>query len=201
MNRALMTTLTALAALGLGGAAQPGAQTPPGHPPIGPKLENAEGLIEPPPANPGDVESLDAIVKAYFASMSGAKGEPRDWDRFRSLFQPMAHLIAARPVGDHHSGLFVLSVEDFVGVNKDYFEKGGYFEKEVARRVEAYGNIAQVWSTYEARHAADEPDPYLRGVYSIQLLKDGDRWWIVNVYWDYERPGMPIPEKYLESAS
>lgn len=199
MNRALMTTLTALAALGFAGAGQP-TQPPPGHPAVGGQKEGEE-IKQPPPAAPADVESLDAIVKAYYASISGGKGVARDWDRFRSLFQPKANLIAARPVGEHNSGLWVLSVEDFIGFNQTYFEKGGYFEKEVARRVETFGNIAQVWSTYESRHAAEEIDPYTRGIYSMQLLKDGDRWWIVNVYWDYERPDAPIPERYLESGS
>lgn len=198
MNRALMTTLTAFAAFGLGGAGQPEAAMPPGHPQV---LQNDPDIVEPPEAAPADVESLDAIVKSYYASICGEKGEARDWDRFRSLFQPQAHLIAARPVGEKHSGLFVLSVEDFVGMNKNYFEKGGYFEKEVARRVEVFGNIAQVWSTYEARNSAAQPDPYLRGIYSFQLLKDGDRWWIVNLYWEFERPGNPLPKKYLETPA
>jgi hypothetical protein len=67
--------------------------------------------------------------------------------------------------------------------------------------METYGAIAQVWSTYESRHKADDPEPYVRGINSIQLLKDGDRWWIVNVFWDFERPESPIPDPYLKSPS
>ena len=67
----------------------------------------------------------------------------------------------------------------------------------MSRKVESYGNIAHAWSTYEARKVAEAP-PYVRGIYSVQLLKDGDRWWIVNMYWDFERPDTPIPDRYLE---
>lgn len=195
MNRPMIAALIGATAFGLAATAQ---QAAPGHPTFEPQVDADHPA--PPPADPADVASIDAIVNAFYASISGAKGQVRDWDRFRSLFQPDAHLLAARPLEDGSTGLWVLSVEDFVGFNKNYFEKGGYFEKEAARRVENFGMIAQVWSTYEARHAAEEPDPYLRGIYSMQLLKDGDRWWIVNLFWDYERPNNPIPQKYLEDA-
>jgi len=36
-----------------------------------------------------------------------------------------------------------------------------------------------------------------RGINSIQLMKHADRWWIVTVMWDQERPDNPIPARYL----
>jgi hypothetical protein len=59
-------------------------------------------------------------------------------------------------------------------------------------------NIAHVWSTYESRHKEDDPQPFMRGINSIQLLYDDSRWWIVTVYWQHESPEDPIPEKYLK---
>ena len=41
-----------------------------------------------------DVASLDNILTALYASISGEKGEARDWDRFRYLFTEEARLIA-----------------------------------------------------------------------------------------------------------
>lgn len=43
--------------------------------------------------NIDDVKSLDGIIRALYASISGEKGVPRDWDRFRVLFAPDARLI------------------------------------------------------------------------------------------------------------
>ena len=51
-----------------------------------------------------------------------------------------------------------------------------------------------MWSSYESRRAPGEA-PFARGINSMQLLKDGDRWWIVTIYWDSERPDNPLPEK------
>jgi hypothetical protein len=92
-----------------------------------------------------------------------------------------------------------VTITDYIGLNKTYFEKGGFMDKEVARRVESFGHMTQVWSTFESRHKADDVKPYIRGINSIQLLKDGDRWWVVNVFWDFEDDKTPIPEQYLQS--
>ena len=50
-----------------------------------------------PAARPADVASLDAILDALYASISGPKGAPRDFDRMRSLLGPNARFIAHRP--------------------------------------------------------------------------------------------------------
>ena len=54
-----------------------------------------------------------------------------------------------------------------------------------------------VWSTYESYRTMDDPAPFARGINSIQLLHDGERWWIVNIYWAGEREGLTIPQQYL----
>jgi hypothetical protein len=79
-----------------------------------------------------------------------------------------------------------------------YLEENGFFEKEVARRVESFGNIAHVFSTYESRHKADDAQPFARGINSIQLMNDGKRWWIVTVFWQGEDKSNPLPDKYLK---
>lgn len=152
-----------------------------------------------PKAKAEDVSSIDAIVKAYYTVTSGARGQARDWDRYRSLFLPQSRLIAVRPAMDGSSGAMIMTPSEYVEANRKYFEKGGFFDKEIARRTETFGNMAHVWSTYESRRKAEDPEPYVRGINSMQLLRDGERWWIVSAYWDYERPESPIPDAYLKS--
>ncbi len=200
-----MTRLIALASaallVGVVGGLQEAAQPqegglPSGHPSISGKSQPEE---EPSPAaKPEDVASIDAIIKSYYEATSAPAGEKRAWERLHSLFLPKSRMIACRPV-DGKADVWLLPIGDYIDFNSTYMQAGGYFEKEVARRVEEFGHIAQVWSTYEARKTADAPEPYSRGIYSFQLLNDGDRWWIVNAYWDYERPESPIPEKYLQT--
>ena len=84
-------------------------------------------------------------------------------------------------------------------------EKGtpatGFYEREIARRTDCFGNVCHVFSTYESRHSPADAKPFERGVNSIQLLRDGSRWWIASVAWDAERPDNPLPTEYLPKAS
>ena len=156
-------------------------------------------------ANPADVTSIDAIITAAYDVISGPAGKKRDWDRERSLFINGARLIpTTKAAGEtNQNGTIspqVLDVDGFIERSRDYLEKNGFFEKEVARRVEQFGHIAHVWSTYESRHSEDDPEPFMRGINSIQLLYDDTRWWIVTIYWQHESTADPIPAKYLKSA-
>jgi hypothetical protein len=151
----------------------------------------------PPKANASDVVSMESIVAALYDVISGPAGKKRDWDRMRSLFIPGARMI---PTGKRQSGEIasrVLTVEDYINGSSKPLEEGGFFEKEVARRTENFGNIAHVFSTYESRRKSDDSKPFARGINSFQLMNDGKRWWIVTVFWQGEGPDNPLPEKYL----
>ncbi len=167
---------------------------PSGHPGLGNEPVNW------PQARAEDVKSIDAIVSAFYKIPAGNPGEARDWGRYASLFTPDARMVPAR--SDDRGGAMAMYVPigKYIEMNQKYFEKGGFLDTEVHRKVDTFGHIAQVWSTYESRHSADEKEPYIRGINSIHLLKDHDRWWIVNVFWDFETPGNTIPAQYLPEA-
>ena len=154
-------------------------------------------------ADPADVASIDAIIAAAYDVISGPAGAPRDWDRERSLFISGARLIPTATVAgrsDVDLAPLVLDVEAYIARAEPLLQKG-FYEKEVARRTEQFGRMAHVWSTYESRRSEDDPEPFMRGVNSIQLFNDGRRWWIVNIYWQHESAQHPLPEKYLRSAN
>ncbi len=154
------------------------------------------------PANPADVASIDAIMKAVYDVISGDAGQKRDWDRFRSLFHPSARLI---PTGKNPNtgavGARALSPEEYVQRNEPFFAKEGFHEREVARTTEIYGNIAHVFSTYEAFKILSDKKPFMRGINSFQLLNDGKRWWVMTIFWQAETPDNQIPKKYLKSRN
>ena len=150
------------------------------------------------PAHAGDVASRDSIVAALYESISGPAGT-RDWDRFRALFIPEAQLIAAFKKKDSTIGYKAMSVQGYVDGADKYFKEHGFFEREVSRKFESFGNIAHVFSTYESRETADGR-PFERGINSILLLNDGSRWWVVTVYWEGEGPDNPIPPRYLTKS-
>lgn len=153
-------------------------------------------------ANPADVASVDSIMKAVYDVISGDAGKPRDWERFRTLFHKDARMI---PTGKNPQtgvvGARSLTPEDYIKRVEPVFAKEGFFEREVARRMEIYGNIAHVFSTYESFRSISDKKPFMRGINSFQLLNDGRRWWVLTIYWQGETPENPIPKKYLKSKS
>ena len=145
-----------------------------------------------PAANPEDVKSVDAIMAALYGVISGDKGVARDWARMRSLFHPDARLIptgkgVARP----------RTVDGYIAGSEPILVGQGFHEIEIARKVERYGRVVHVWSTYEGRRSLSDPKPLLRGINSIQLFDDGQRFWVLNIAWSQETPETPIPAEYL----
>ena len=146
------------------------------------------------PASAGDGDSPETLVRAVYQTISGPAGT-RDWARFRALFAAGARLINMRVTPD---GTIpgVMTVEDYIARASANFEKSPFWESELARRAEAFGAIAHVFSTYESRRAPEQ-NPFARGINSFQLVKDGQSWKVMTILWDAEREGNPIPEKYL----
>ena len=143
-----------------------------------------------------DVESIDSILKALYASISGEKGEARDWERFRNLFAEEARLI---PTGKNQEGKLVhrmMTPEQYINTSGKWLEENGFHEIEINREVHRFGHVVQVFSTYESKHSKNDAEPFMKGINSIQLFSDGDRWWVLNVYWTQETEENRIPEEF-----
>jgi len=162
------------------------------------------GRADWPKPQTADVDSIEHIVAALYDVISGPAHQPRDWNRMRSLFVPGARLIPVRLVpgtADASSGpktdVLFLTIDDYVKLAAPRMESEGFFERGIRNETDKFGNMVSVFSTYESRHALADPAPFARGINSIQLLKDGSRYWIVDVFWDSERPGSAVPPRYL----
>lgn len=153
------------------------------------------------PANAKDVESVDAIIGAVYNVISGPAGEKRNWDRMRTLFLPEARMIATSRRADGTVSKRVMSVEDYITHSGPFLEKDGFFEREIGRKTEQFGNIVHAFSTYDSKRKPDDEKPFMRGINSIQLWNDGKRWWVVTILWQSENKESPIPEKYIEAGN
>ena len=153
------------------------------------------GQQTPPPADPADVVTLDGILRAYYEVVSGPAGETPDRLRDRTLH--LADALVGVP-GQNEAGepvLVTMTLDDY----HDRFggpRTEGFYEREIHRVVNRFGNIAQVMSTY-ASSTTPDGEPFSRGINSIQLTWDGQRWWIVSWIFDQERPGNLLPAEFL----
>jgi len=150
------------------------------------------------------VESIDSIIDTNYTILGGEAGEVRDWDLYRHLFHPDGRLIRyEKSLTDGVVRPQFLSCEEYINTTGEWLNTGrksAFYENEVHKEVHAFGNIAQVFSTYQSFNSKEEMDnnkPYTRGINSFQLLYDQDRWWILNLFWARETAELPIPEKFL----
>jgi hypothetical protein len=141
-----------------------------------------------------DVSTLDAIIHTSYGVLSGPKGQPRDWERYRTLFVDGARLMpVVGPTGEKPgktpgSGPRVrqLTVEDYIRRVEPIFAEESFWERETSRQTEIIGRIAHVLSRYESLRDPNGP-PFEHGANSMQLFFDDTRWWIVSVMWNTSR--------------
>lgn len=152
-----------------------------------------------PAPRPADVASVEAIVAAVYASIDGPAGK-RDWNRFRSLFLPEARLTYSSVDPEGHAILNRLSVGDFIAGTDEAFTKEAFYEKPIVNRIDRFGNVAQVFTSYASRRSPTGA-PFQRGINSMQFVFDGKRWWTLSILWDIERPGNPMPASMLKSPN
>lgn len=143
-----------------------------------------------------NVSTLDGIMKAYYDVVTVKKGEKVYYERDSLLHWPGA-LVGSAGVGKNGKPVFhSMSLKRFHELSDPGLERDGFYEKEISRKVEKFGSIYHVWSTYESRNEPGGPI-IERGINSIELYNDGTRFWILAWFFDGERKNNPIPSKYL----
>ena len=144
-----------------------------------------------------DTRSIDEILTTTYDATPGTAGEKRDWDRFRNLCAEVATLSFVGRGQDGKTGRTVMTPFSYIKRSGASLEANRFFEIEIHRQSERFGNIAHVFSTYESRRLTSDPQPFARGINSFQLMCDGSRWYVVSIYWQTQSPQSPIPEAYL----
>ena len=134
-----------------------------------------------------DEQAIGAVIDDMYAMISGPAG-PRDWSRQADCFHPDARQVRTWIGHDGRPGMTMMSLDDYARDTAPYFAANAFYEIETDRRVDLFGNIAHVWSRYEARTSPEDADVERRGINSIQLFRDAQRGWrIVHMIWDNER--------------
>ena len=141
----------------------------------------------------GDRQAIGAVVDEMYAMISGPAG-PRDWSRQANCFHPEARQIRTFLDADGKPAMKAMGLDDYARDTTPFFATHDFFEVEIGRKIDLFGNIAHVWSAYEARSALGDAVPERRGINSIQLFRDPERGWrIMAMIWDNEREGVALP--------
>jgi hypothetical protein len=154
--------------------------------------------LEAQPQNQDDTSSIDRIVTALYDAITFRGAETPDLERLRALFTPDAPFIRITAEGPHN-----MTTASFIASFSERIKTGAlksFHESEVFRKTNAYGSIAQVFSTYRKGLNTEDPARFVRGINGLQLYHDGRRWWISGIVWEDEQPGRPIPREHLRKA-
>lgn len=140
--------------------------------------------------SPADVQAIEATLGSVYTVISGPAGQPRDFDRMRTLFTADARLSAITPQGVRGG-----TVEDYIARSGKSLVDQGFSESALVNRIEVYGDLAQAWSSYEGRYTnSDGTRGAVRGINSFQLVRQQDgRWLVQSILWQAETPQIPLP--------
>ena len=139
-----------------------------------------------------DDERIGAAIDEMSASSSGPKG-PRDWSRQANCFLPEARQVRTWIDEDGRPQMLAMTLDEYSANTTPFFAENDFYEIETKRRIDRFGNMAHVWSYYEARSSPSDADVERRGINSIQLFNHPELGWrIIHMIWDNERPGNPL---------
>lgn len=123
-----------------------------------------------------DAKTIDALMKATYEVVSGEKRAKRQWERDNYLH----HQKAVYSYFDRKKQEQVtMTLQEFHKETDDVVFNTAFYESEVNREVRIFGNIAHVWSTYETKLEKDGKVER-RGINSIQLVFENNRWYIIS---------------------
>ena len=120
-----------------------------------------------------------------------ARSEGKGMGATFEIFLPS--VVPTRPADSGGAVADVFDMDGYIASRTPFFAENDFFEIEIARREFRFGAIAHVLSFYEGRKSPDG-EIVKRGVNSIQLFHDGDRWWVVSMLWDNAPTEVKLPE-------
>lgn len=132
-------------------------------------------------------EAIGAVIDEMYDMISGPAG-PRDWSRQANCFLPEARQVRTWVDAQGDPQMLAMGLDEYRENTTPFFAANPFYEVETERRIDLFGNIAHVWSHYEARTSPDAADVERRGINSIQLFRHPQHGWrIVHMIWDNAR--------------
>jgi len=137
--------------------------------------------------------NLDEVIAEMYASICFEEGQRPDWSRQVAIFAPGARMV--RVTDD---GIFEFDLQSYRANLEAMIDSGSlpsFWESEIWRDTQQFGEVAHVLSAYEARRSKNG-DVVNRGVNSIQLFRRNDQWLISAMLWRREGKSVRIPDAF-----
>ena len=96
-----------------------------------------------------NVATLDSTIETLYSVISGDAGVERNWELFKHLFHKDAKLIPSGKTQDGKHVVRYMTPEDYINSSGKWLLENGFYEVELNRETNTFGNITQVFSTYE----------------------------------------------------
>jgi fructose-1,6-bisphosphatase len=138
-----------------------------------------------------DVQSIATIIDAYYDVVSGSSEDPWQFERDSYIHSKNAIITRLDENGNAESHALEAEYIPLALAPKEDF-----YEKELKRTVSQFGNIAQVWSAFEIR-TDPEIATIVRGLNSIQLRYENERWFIDSWTCEMEHSKNPLVAQFL----
>jgi hypothetical protein len=152
--------------------------------------------------NNKDLSTVNGIIQSLYAVISGPAGKERNWEDFKNLFAENARMYIAVPSNDSGSVLKSITPEEYVQRNKTRLSDIGFNERELYRITNTYGAGTQILSTYESHFTNKNGEEEIaKGINNIQLYFNGNRYFIVSIFWDANAKNIQVPDRYLPTGN
>lgn len=146
-----------------------------------------------------DKAEIEGVIAECYAMISGPAG-PRDWSRQDAIFHPMSRQIRTGVDEDGQPWLEAFAPNEYAANADAVLRTMDFYEIALVNRIEVFGNMAQAWSSYEAKHHPDDETPERRGINAFHFYKgEAGRWQIIAMIWDNEREGLSLPESMTQT--
>jgi hypothetical protein len=180
MNRSVCSVMVSVAGLAVLGM----AATPAG-------ALAGSAMAQAPDAGCALPSEPEGIPAALDAAITGPADKDRDC--MKALLIPEARMTFVSLGADGAPTYTLQTLDDWIARVK---ARGHVMleEKQLKFRIERYGNIAHLWSSY-ALHS--DGKQVARGINSIQAIKEAGGWRVTGIMVQGESATAPLPKKYL----
>lgn len=126
---------------------------------------------------------IQRLIDTFYKIISGEKGEQRDWVYFKSLFFENAQLMSMKFNNQNDCISIPVDVDSYIiGLNK-FLRANDFYEYGLDYDIKVFGDIAHVYSQYEAKTSLQDCQPVKEGINLVQLAKSEGKWKIISMLW------------------